>query len=795
MDRSLKVYAKCFFVFTLLFVVSFGLFGQVAHAQLLNPQPPSWTWPPCSTWSGTNGGSCNYPYPGSGCQGSVSTVYCPICDSYQGYTNDCPNPGGNLCNDGSGGANICQKDGGGCGCVKTWSGNQCTDPDDACYGEATCCNGSSCNNNGICDANETTSSCPQGCQVGPQFRFDVNNSQTINYGGTAAYQIHVYNDSSKNSLNYNITYSGLPSSASISWGWSGQSYALSSTDGDNSDTISLMTVGGPIMPGTYNLTITVTGTTNGISVPQTKSAVLIVSPANFAQCNGLWHNAPLSAASPVQPVGLYTTVSGNQNTVNLVWTGTDNAVYQLGCRFFGGSSCAWDSSVFKIVPNANYSAPFWTTTSAPNIYQDTSFKVAFLNSGDGKRYYNYIYSSYDGFYVWLTPDNSGATGYGTPTNTTDSQGKPWNFQRLSDNTVQYECGVPLTPTGFWAGAGTCGTGQINLSWSASYGATSYTVKDGARTVYSGSALAVSDTGLVAGSNHTYTITATDASGTSASGPTTPATTVAPSSCTPVPVTTFTASPTSGPAPLSTTLSWSATNGATGCTASSNPVNANWNGAKTLAQSPQTISGLAAGSYTFSLYCTNATGNSTTVSPVVTVGPALPTITSFVANPLTGTSPLSTTLTWASSGATSCTASGGWSGSKATSNAIGEVVSGLTVPTTFNLVCTNASGNSPQSQVIVTPTAPNYTLTVSVTTSQGGYVTGAGIDCGSSGHPTCTATYPQGTPVILTPTPVGNWKFIGWTGACTGSGACSFNVNSNLSVTALFVPRPINYQEF
>lgn len=97
----------------------------------------------------------------------------------------------------------------------------------------------------------------------------------------------------------------------------------------------------------------------------------------------------------------------------------------------------------------------------------------------------------------------------------------------------FSCPVPPppTPTGFWAGPSTCGTGQMNLSWNASPGANTYTVNDGVRVVYSGPALSVSDYGLVDGSSHTYTITASNASGTSASGGTSPTTTVAPPVCT------------------------------------------------------------------------------------------------------------------------------------------------------------------------------------------------------------------------------------------------------------------------
>jgi hypothetical protein len=60
-----------------------------------------------------------------------------------------------------------------------------------------------------------------------------------------------------------------------------------------------------------------------------------------------------------------------------------------------------------------------------------------------------------------------------------------------------------------------------------------------------------------------------------------------------------------------------------------------------------------------------------------------------------------TLTWSSTDATSCVASGGWSGSRATSGS--ESVGPLTVDTTFTLSCTGAGGSHDASvSVTITP---------------------------------------------------------------------------------------------
>lgn len=69
---------------------------------------------------------------------------------------------------------------------------------------------------------------------------------------------------------------------------------------------------------------------------------------------------------------------------------------------------------------------------------------------------------------------------------------------------------------------------------------------------------------------------------------------------------------------------------------------------------------------------------------------VPTVT-LSANPTSGISPLAVTLTWSSTNASSCSASGGWSGTKATSGT--QVVSDLRVPTTFGLECSSGTGSA------------------------------------------------------------------------------------------------------
>jgi hypothetical protein len=69
----------------------------------------------------------------------------------------------------------------------------------------------------------------------------------------------------------------------------------------------------------------------------------------------------------------------------------------------------------------------------------------------------------------------------------------------------------------------------------------------------------------------------------------------------------------------------------------------------------------------------------------------PPTVSLTSSPLTVTSGGSATLSWSTSHATSCTASGGWSGSKATSGS--QATGALTTSTTYTLTCTGGGGSA------------------------------------------------------------------------------------------------------
>jgi hypothetical protein len=203
----------------------------------------------------------------------------------------------------------------------------------------------------------------------------------------------------------------------------------------------------------------------------------------------------------------------------------------------------------------------------------------------------------------------------------------------------------------------------------------------------------------------YTFTCTGAAGTSASN----SVSLFATSGTPPVTPTLTLAASSVAVGKSTTISWSSAT-ATSCTASGS-----WSGTLA-AQGTQTITPAVIGTETFTLVCSNLGGPSAPVSVSLDATAALakppaPTLTLGVTSLSAQTS---TTLTWSSVGATSCTATGnanadqsGWTGVLAASATftITPETAGTYI---YSLTCSNAAGNSPTSSVTLTVSLPKDT---------------------------------------------------------------------------------------
>jgi hypothetical protein len=111
--------------------------------------------------------------------------------------------------------------------------------------------------------------------------------------------------------------------------------------------------------------------------------------------------------------------------------------------------------------------------------------------------------------------------------------------------------------------------------------------------------------------------------------------------------------------------------------------------------------------------------------------------SLQANPNTFTSDRSTVVTWTSTGATSCTASGVWSGAQATSGS--QTVSTKQVGNpTLTLTCTGAGGDALVTEILYVNSPPTLTMSVSPSTINAGESANL-VWNGTDTDSTCTAS--------------------------------------------------------
>jgi hypothetical protein len=154
-----------------------------------------------------------------------------------------------------------------------------------------------------------------------------------------------------------------------------------------------------------------------------------------------------------------------------------------------------------------------------------------------------------------------------------------------------------------------------------------------------------------------------------------------------------ASPTALTVGQSTALTWSSSN-ATGCQASGD-----WSGTVTLSGT-KLVTPPAARTFTYTLTCDGvASGASVVVAEAPT---PIPTVSLSLA-PASAPAGQPSTLTWSTTNATSCVASGAWAGSQATSGSI-AVTQSVAGTYTYSLGCTGAGGSASGS-VTLSATGP------------------------------------------------------------------------------------------
>ena len=166
---------------------------------------------------------------------------------------------------------------------------------------------------------------------------------------------------------------------------------------------------------------------------------------------------------------------------------------------------------------------------------------------------------------------------------------------------------------------------------------------------------------------------------------------------------------------------------------------------------QTVGPLSAGQHTFDLYgqiyYTTWNGANLTVRftdgtsltaqiPNTTTSTPAPTVT-LSANPTSVSSGQSSTLTWSSTNATSCTASGGWSGTKVVSGSQSTGI--LTANSTFILTCTGAGGSATQSATVTVTSVQLPTLTISASPTSVSSGQSSTLTWSSTNTTSCTAS--------------------------------------------------------
>ncbi len=242
------------------------------------------------------------------------------------------------------------------------------------------------------------------------------------------------------------------------------------------------------------------------------------------------------------------------------------------------------------------------------------------------------------------------------------------------------------------------------------------------------------------------------------------------------------------APADYFLTWDVPNGDPTCVASSN--HNDWRGSKPDIGS-QDFYAKPAGTYSYTLTCTNSAGSGSDTVYAYVSG-SVPTV-DIKANgsdgPITLSAPADYNLTWTSSGADSCSASGAWSGGKPIngSSAINDQSQGSYL---YTLTCINPAGSGADSvRVNVNQALPVPVVDIKANGSDGPLALTEPADYTltwtSSDADSCTASGSwSGAKVrngsqAFTAQPAGNYTYTLSCSNATGTGSDSVTVNVNL----------------
>lgn len=211
----------------------------------------------------------------------------------------------------------------------------------------------------------------------------------------------------------------------------------------------------------------------------------------------------------------------------------------------------------------------------------------------------------------------------------------------------------------------------------------------------------------------FTLTCDGAGGTVASK--TATVTVLPPT---VPVVSLTATPSEVASGSPSTLEWSSEYAST-CTGYGGAL---WGAGTgiTASSTPDTAStGNLTANTAYAVECTSATGEQTIKNVNVTVTEAAPgPVVAIAASPNPIASGATSVLYWSSQNATSCEASGGWTGSRATESLGGETTAALTIDTAYTLTCTGPGGTQASTTTVSVVQDPDPVPVVTLSINPG-----------------------------------------------------------------------------
>lgn len=426
----------------------------------------------------------------------------------------------------------------------------------------------------------------------------------------------------------------LSGNLSVSPAAGSHTYTLNCTGaGGSSSSAATLTVNPPPV-------VTIALTSDSITAGQSTTLSWSATNATACSASGAWAGSqPLSGSLSVSPVA-------------------GSHTYTLSCTGVGGSASgsatvnvnpppvvtiAIDPSTITAGQSAtlSWSASNATACSASGAWAGSQSLTGSLSVAPAAGSYSYT----------LNCTGAGGSSSGTATLTVGGAMVPAPVVFLS-----------VSPGDIAAGQ------SATLNWTAS----NATACSASGAWIGGQPLSGSQTVSPSAGTHTYTLNCTGAGGSTSST----ATLVV----NPPPVVSVAVSPGSIAAGESATLNWSSSN-ATACTASGA-----WTGSRALTGSLAVTP--VAGTHTYTLNCTGAGGSSSGTATLVVNPPPVVTISVSPASIVVGQS---ATLTWSAINATSCTASGPWSGAQSLSGSLS--VSPALGSHTYTLSCSGVGGSS------------------------------------------------------------------------------------------------------